>query len=375
MGIGSDLRALGCFLDACERRGETVASVDVAETAGESPVRLRADVELVTAVDLTEACEAGLVDPRVGPDGTLRFALAAAAEILPALDAGAADHDVAVEPADATMVDGQLRLTVAATVPAGSAAAPADAGEGGSATADRDVSAAAGARGGAAANGESPDDTAGTAADEAGTVGSRDSDVPPFEDPDLLADVYDANDTFAEMAEALDMGVTAETVRRYMIDFDIHEPDTYQTGGDGSRNGDGSRSRNGSESESETGSRSGNGSGTGTGRGDASGNGTGPDDGSDAGVAAAAGEQPVVLSDGIGLPEDVTVDAFIETVQRSNTIYEVKQDIDVERTDALEMLQDLNLLDLVVGRLATETERDITREDVVERLRAASDEG
>jgi hypothetical protein len=36
------------------------------------------------------------------------------------------------------------------------------------------------------------------------------------------------------------------------------------------------------------------------------------------------------------------------------------------------MLRELNLLDLVVGRLATEAERDITREDVVTRLREAS---
>jgi hypothetical protein len=50
----------------------------------------------------------------------------------------------------------------------------------------------------------------------------------------------------------------------------------------------------------------------------------------------------------------------------------VTQDVDMDRHEALEMLQDLNLLDLVVGRLSTETDRHITREDVVSRLREVS---
>jgi hypothetical protein len=82
--------------------------------------------------------------------------------------------------------------------------------------------------------------------------------------------------------------------------------------------------------------------------------------------------EQVVLADGIGLPDDVTVETLIETVKRSNTIYEVKQNVGIERQDALEMLRELNLLDLVVGRLATEAERDISREEIVDRLREAS---
>ncbi|ESS12727.1 MAG: hypothetical protein A07HR60_00426 [uncultured archaeon A07HR60] len=68
----------------------------------------------------------------------------------------------------------------------------------------------------------------------------------------------------------------------------------------------------------------------------------------------------------------MTIDALIETVRTSNTIYEVKQEIDVGRDDALELLRELNLLDLVVGRLATEGERDLSRDQIVDRLREAS---
>jgi hypothetical protein len=57
---------------------------------------------------------------------------------------------------------------------------------------------------------------------------------------------------------------------------------------------------------------------------------------------------------------------------RSNTIYEVKRDVDVDRADALELLKELNLLEFVVGQLATEGERETTREDIIECLRESS---
>jgi hypothetical protein len=145
------------------------------------------------------------------------------------------------------------------------------------------------------------------------------------------------------MADALDMDVTAETVRRYMIDFGIHEPSSYDTGA-----GDGSDEAQEVDEAPEI---------------------------DEAPEADDVEGTPPVLSDGIGLPDDITVETLIETVERSNTIYEVKRDLGVGREDALEMLRECNLLDLVMCRLATEAERDITREDVVERLRTASRAG
>lgn len=360
MGVGSELQELGRFLDDCERRTDAVESLDVAEVTGVGDQRLTANLELRLSVGSAADGGTGLCDPRVGPDGTVRFALEPTRDLCLSTD-----HDVDVEPTDASVdADGSVTVTLAATVPAEASAPGAGSleqattdGTAGDSTADGELDASeafdgatrvdagdefdadstAASGGSADAGGSSGVDDPSTTSHSAGAgdsavadgaseadarldapAASSRRDVPPFKDPELLADVYESCDTFAEMAERLEMDVTGETVRRYMIEHDIHEPTTYQTDSDD------------------------------------------------------AGGQPVVLSDGIGLPEDVTVEALIETVKTSNTIHQVKQDIDVEREDALEMLKELNLLDLVVGRLATEGERETTREDVVECLREAS---
>jgi hypothetical protein len=59
-------------------------------------------------------------------------------------------------------------------------------------------------------------------------------------------------------------------------------------------------------------------------------------------------------------------------VKRSNTIYDVERHVGVDREEAVRLLRELGMLDLVVGRLATEAQRDISREVVVDRLREAS---
>jgi hypothetical protein len=330
MGIGSGFQELGRFLDDCERRGGPVECVDVVAVSGTDGGSLRAELELTLSVE--QADLGRLCDPRVCADGSVRFALDSTSRLLPV-----ADHDVHVEPTGRGGDDGDAPTArFAATVADGSDGAVADAERSGDpgpvdATGRADpVEGPEGTDEPRTDDGEPTGLTTVSVVEESGvatagqesaesTPGER--DVPPFKDPDLLAEVYDSCETFAEMADALEMDVTAETVRRYMIDFDIHEPNTYQTGDP---------------------------------------------------AEATADDGQVVLSDGIGLPDEVTAEDLIETVERSNTIYEVKQDIDIDRDDALEMLQDLNLLDLVVGRLATEGERDITRQDIVDRLREAS---
>jgi len=329
MGLGDALTELGSFLDDCEARGGVVQRVGFEAVTDAGERRLQADVDLEVSVDETGV--GSLCNPRVGADGTLRFAFASTTDLLPV-----EDHDVRVEPAAGAIEDDVAVVRFCAVVPevtgpggttAASAAGPdeserpADSPGGAQHTLANQV----GSDGSTEHAPELVDATAESESDDgsasaASGVSARDREVPPFKDPDLLATVYDSCDTFAEMAAELEMDVTAETVRRYMIDYDIHEPDTYRTGG----------------------------------------------------ATAATGDEQVVLSDGIGLPDDVTAEDLVETVERSNTIYEVKQDIDIERDDALEMLQDLNLLDLVVGRLATEGEREVTREDIVDRLREAS---
>lgn len=47
----------------------------------------------------------------------------------------------------------------------------------------------------------------------------------PYRDPDRLEAVYDEDATFKEMKAALGVDVTAQTVRKYMIKYGIHEPE------------------------------------------------------------------------------------------------------------------------------------------------------
>ena len=327
MGIGGPFMELGRFLDECEQRDSEVSSVEIGDRTSSQDGVLSADVSITVSIDDRIEGRA-LCAPTVDDDGTVRFALESTRRLVPT-----SEYDVEVDPSDvAFKPGGALTITFSART---TIDAPERSANRTSSRVDpvpvHDTAAAAG-------------ETERTSA-----TGS-DGDVPPFKDPDLLSDVYESCDTFAEMADELEMDVTAETVRRYMIDYDIHQPNTYKTGGE-------SDERAPVDGGAEDGE---------------------PDAGHGGTVekgaahATAQTEEPVVISDGIGLPDDVTVDTLIETVKRSNTIREVKQDIGLGRQDALEMLQDLNLLDLVMGRLATEAERDITREEVVDRLREAS---
>lgn len=159
----------------------------------------------------------------------------------------------------------------------------------------------------------------------------RDETVPAFDDTDYLQALYDGCDTFDEMREIIDLDVTTETVRRYMIDAGVHEPNSYRTEGEADTADD--------DPELDT------------------------DD---------ADEEPevdVLLADGIGIPDEITIEDFIATVRSSKTLYEVQQSMDLGRDEVHDILEDLNLLDLVVGRLAMESERVVTREEVIERLR------
>jgi hypothetical protein len=306
MAIGGSLRELGRFVDDCERGDRTVTAFELSDADGDGEPALAGTVDL--SVDASLDREAGvpaLESPRLDSSGRLRFALGSMPRLVPTTDC-----DVSVTLLDATLdLDGTLTATLRVT--------PGEVG--GEAVRDPTDPAVAAPAGEA----ESP------------VPAEDDPDVPPFKDPDLLAEVYGSCETFAEMAQTIDMDVTAETVRRYMIDYDIHQPNTYRTG-DGDE-----------PAEPEAA------------------------DGQSASATEGPSAEPIVLSDGIGLPDDVTVETLIDTVKRSNTIYEVTREVNVDRADALEMLDELNLLDLVVGRLATEGERDINRDEIVDRLREA----
>jgi hypothetical protein len=482
MTVGSALRELGRILDRFERAAavRAVEIVDPADVDGSGA--LTADVALTLSTDPSAGTDgtATAVETTVDDDGRLRVAFVSPEGLVPTGTDGAA-----VTPVGTRLDGGRLRVVLAVSVPTsdGGRAATAAADEEGATAGDR-ARVAAEPREDDRANdtgdrrrvgeGRSPTERdRGTTTGPGGETETRterdrepstvrpgdettsattpvpwrDRELPPFRDPDLLADVYDSCETFAEMADALEMDVTAETVRRYMIDFDIHQPNSYDTGGDTDAEVDGDTDA-GSEPDTETGGDDGGNAGrsgaagTDDGSQSAAGGRPGPDpehgddperdgggrvgmgvdadtntntdadadtntdadantnadeetetdgaggvdgeEGTDAGrgrlaeppasgrTPGGSPESPVVLADGVGLPNDVTVEALVETVKRSHTVHEVTRDVGIEHETAIDMLRELDLLDLVVGRLATEADRDIDRDEVVDRLRAAS---
>jgi len=309
MCTSAALRKLARFLEDCEGEG-AVSDVGLAEAAApDGTAAVTAAVELTLST--SGSADVGLVAASAGEDGTLGLEFESVEAVVPATG-----EDVAVDVASATFEGGSVAVTLSASVPIGADGGPAAA---------------------PTPSGDEADRPAGTAVEPAAPDAGGDppdADVPPFRNPDLLAEVYGSCETFAEMADALEMDVSAETVRRYMVDYDIHQPGSYDTGESGDAVAD-------SESTSA----------------------------SDAGGAL---ESPVVRTDGIGLPEDVTVEGLVAAVERSATVHEVTRELGVDRKAAVAVLRELDLLDFVAGRLAAETDRDADREEILDRLRAAS---
>ncbi|WP_248906386.1 hypothetical protein [Halocatena marina] len=329
MDVSSAFRKLARFLDECEE--ERVSSVELIKDTPESDGALTAEIEVsISACPSKEAEGRAAISPcamSVDGDGRLRFEVESSQAIVPT------NRDVSVEPTDASFgSDGTITLTLSASVPTGDVVTSKKSNENPQETHSHNES---------NERSESVDS-------------HQNRDLPPFRDPELLAEVYESCDTFTEMPDELGMDVTAETVRRYMIDYGIHEPNSYNT----ATTDDSDDTLPEPDTDADVDSKPD----------------TTTETDQDTPAPATASDEgdlqtPVVVADGIGLPDDVTVETIIETVRESNTIYEVKRDIGIERENTLDMLRELNLLDLVVGRLATETEREISREEVIERLR------
>ncbi|AFZ71928.1 hypothetical protein [Natronobacterium gregoryi] len=295
MSVGTSIQQFGHFLEECE---EVVGTVHGVEFTGRIDADTGSTAEVELTVPMAGGGKGGLAvdDVAVDADGRLQFVLETNTPVVPA------DDGLEVEPTTAAVTDeGSVTASLRATV-------------GGDENADRERRASV------------------VESDDGDTGCGR--DVPPFRDPELLATVYDSCETFAEMSDAIEMDVTAETVRRYMIDYGIHEPERYDTD-----DIDAPSPPSGEADRLES----------------------TPD-----------GLSQVVLTDGLGLPAEVTVDGLVETVSRSNTIYEVERDVGLDRNETLDLLRRLNLLEFVVGRLSDGYDRNVGREDVIERLREAS---
>ena len=202
--------------------------------------------------------------------------------------------------------------------------------------------------------------------------------VPAYKDPEALRDAYDTCETFEEMTTLLDVDVSPSTVRRHMIKHGIHVPESMissETPADrpattatppSATVGAAEQSGNVTESESDSGTQRAE---TPTSE---------PLRDSDAQVSVDSSEpangnleRGKALTDGLGLPEHLSLDDLVEIVTASSTIFEVSRKMNVERERAHEILRGLDLLDLVTGRLSTAVEREVSTEEVVDRIQTA----
>jgi hypothetical protein len=172
----------------------------------------------------------------------------------------------------------------------------------------------------------------------------RDESVPPYDDVPYLRRLYETHDTFTAMSEAIEMDVSSETVRRYMIEAGVHDPSSYDIVDDGDEE-DGS----GVDSAPQ------------------------PPETADDPMEDVPDEE--LVTDGIGLPEGIRIEDVADAVVDSMTVYEVSRKLGLERHRAKELLKQLNLIDLAMRRVDADPERAVSYEEVADRIRQCAPTG
>lgn len=196
-------------------------------------------------------------------------------------------------------------------------------------------------------------------------------DSAPHQDPERLQAVYDDHDSFGAMQEALDVDVSVQTVRKQMIDHGIHVPNRTTQPSDredaGAPTTDPEPSTADAEADSERDP-------------DAE-----PDTEPDESAAAGDGDatsservsEPDAAPDDIvsnpaleaALPDGVTPIDLREAIEGATTLYEVQTHLGLEREPTRALLDELDLLELVVGRVADQPHREELKATLEERLR------
>ena len=219
------------------------------------------------------------------------------------------------------------------------------------------------------------------------TEGNLSGDVEPYQDPELLQEVYEQHETFTEMTEALDVDVTPQTVRRYMIEYEIHEPEPQtahllkqvaESGvefGQGNSNDTGegitaSSTSNSPQANSKTVDTGGNDGGSvSEGRTATDGGEPRPKDPESAENVDEDHESVSIqtLEGQIGLPGDLTLEEVCEAARDAMTLYDVERSLEIDRSEARKVLRDCNLLDTVTGRVSN-GRRQITDKEIHARV-------
>jgi hypothetical protein len=284
MELQAAFDALSSVIDGYESRGLSVETVD-ATTDGDG-VRASVDVGVAPSVLLADGAPAPEA-ARATDTGALRVDLPTDDLLSPP---ASRDATVAAEVDAARATEDGLVVTV--TLAVDPTATRADASDDHTASGD-----------------DAPD-----ARDPASV---RDESVPPFEDVDYLAHLYERCDTFTEMTRLFEMDVSAETVRRYTIEAGVHDPDSYDTAAD--------------DADSRT--------------------------------------EHLPVED-VDVPADLTVGAVSEAVVECRTIHEVHRRLGLDQERTRELLRRLDLIDLVTHRIDAVPDRGTSPEEVAARIRS-----
>lgn len=335
MSLQTSLDLLSQVAGQFESHDRTVRDVEVTASDGTTGV-VHASMDVPLALCTTPGeCETPAVTPEAATltdDGGLQVDFSVS-EVLSAPEA--TGTTVSVTEQDVRIDDGGLLLSVKLAIePSGAIDTVAVDGDTETVAPDADTDIDAAVEPTAPSSGAPPAESA--SADGLGAV--RDTDVPAYEDTQYLQALYDACDSFVEMSERIEMDVSSETVRRYMVDAGVHEPATYNTAAD--------------EAEAE----------------DEPAPAQSPTLGDD--LSERIPDEQLV-TDGLGLPADVRLKDVAEAVSDSVTVYEVQRCLGLERQQTQALLKELDLLDLVMRPLAGNPEQPASYDEVVDRLRNA----
>lgn len=198
------------------------------------------------------------------------------------------------------------------------------------------------------------DPTAGDTTDPSGEgqtelAAVRDRSVPPYEDEAYLRTLYEHCDTFASMRDAIEMDVSAETVRRYMIEAGIHDPVRYDTGEDEATD-DLTRTATAGQRATHTDVRG----------------------GTDAGPPPEIADVREVLEHeaaDIDLPEEFEMTDLVDAVAYGRSTHEVARELNLGHEATRDLLRQLDLVDFVSYRLTEAADHETPYETVVARLR------
>ncbi|UPM44907.1 hypothetical protein [Halocatena salina] len=203
---------------------------------------------------------------------------------------------------------------------------------------------------------------------------ARNENLQPYDDTEYLQCLYDSFDTFTEMTENIEMDVASETVRRYMTEAGVHKPSSYniidETDEDDEEatNVASTDSHGGSDkTDAQTAAKGVN------------------DDNGTAGESTAGEESDVepedpiesvfnkpLVADGIGLPDDIEIEELVDAIESSMTVHQMQRQLGLSRERTQNVLSELNLLDLVVRRIAHDPDREVSRVEIADRIRSSA---